>query len=103
RIAEHALGVITGKREKSLFLNFMTDMTKECDCYGVKQDRIIPDVGILASRDPVAVDQATLDLTKQVSGKDLAVTSWPQVNPQVQLEHGEKIGLGSRDYKLIKI
>lgn len=102
RIAEHALGVITGKREKSLFLNFMTDMTKECDCYGVKQDRIIPDVGILASRDPVAVDQATLDLTKQVSGKDLAVTSWPQVNPQVQLEHGEKIGLGSRDYKLIK-
>jgi len=78
-------------------------MTKECDCYGVKQDRIIPDVGILASRDPVAVDQATLDLTKQVSGKDLAVTSWPQVNPQVQLEHGEKIGLGSRNYSLIKI
>lgn len=103
RIAEHALGVIIGKREKSLFLNFMTDMTKECDCYGAKQERIIPDVGILASRDPVAVDQATLDLTEQASGKNLAVESWPMVDPQVQLEHGEKIGLGTRDYTLIRI
>ena len=103
RIAEHALGVIIGKREKSLFLNFMTDMTKECDCYGAKQERIIPDVGILASRDPVAVDQATLDLTEQASGKNLAVESWPMVDPQVQLEHGEKIGLGTRDYTLIRL
>ena len=101
-IAEHALGVIIDKRDKVLFLNYMTDMTKDCDCLGSRQKRILPDVGILASRDPVAVDQATLDLTEQASGTNLSAKSWPKIDPQTQLEHGEKIGLGSRNYTLIK-
>ncbi len=103
RIAEHALGVIIDKREKSLFLNFMVDMTKDCDCMGTKQKKIIPDVGILASRDPVAIDQATIDLTKEKFGKSLVETAWPYLDPTIQLEHAVKIGLGSRDYRIIKV
>ncbi len=103
RIAEHALGVITDKREKSLFLNFMTDMTKDCDCLGSRQKRIIPDAGILASRDPVAIDQATLDITREKFGKDLGRKSWPSLSPEKQLEHGERIGLGTRKYRLVKL
>jgi uncharacterized Fe-S center protein len=103
RIAEHALGVIIDKRDKSLFLNFMTDMTKDCDCLGSRQKRIIPDAGILASTDPVAIDQATLDITREKFGKDLGRKSWPGLSPERQLEHGEKIGLGTRKYRLVKI
>ncbi len=100
RTAEHALGVIQGKEKKSYFLNFLIDMTKDCDCIPKKQERIIPDVGILASNDPVAVDQATMDLTRERFGKDLAKASWPNLDAGHQLEHAERIGLGSRAYSL---
>ncbi len=103
RIAEHALGAVIDKREKSLFLNFMLDMTKDCDCLGSRQKKIIPDVGILASRDPVAIDQATIDLTKEKFGRNLTEVAWPHLDPTIQLEHAVKIGLGSRDYNLIKV
>ncbi len=103
RIAEHALGAIIDKRDKSLFLNFMIDMTKDCDCIARKQEKLIPDVGILASRDPVAVDQATIDLTREKYGKSLPETGWPHLDSTIQLQHAVKIGLGSREYSIIKI
>ena len=103
RIAEHALGVIQKMRDKSFFINFLTDMTEGCDCLGSRQARIIPDVGILASNNPVAVDQATLDLTEKSFGESLAEKCEPDLDPTVQLEHAEKIGLGSRKYKLFSL
>ena len=103
RISEHALGVIQNIRGKSFFFNFLIDMTKECDCYGTKQKRIIPDVGVLASRNPVAVDQATLDLTERKFGCSLAEKCEPHLDPTIQLKHAEKIGLGSRKHNLVSI
>lgn len=103
RMAEHALGAVIGKREKCVFINVLADMTADCDCYAVKQERVMDDVGILFSRDPVAIDQATLDLTKEYNKKDLAHKSYPALDPRVQLAHAEAIGLGSREYRLIKI
>ncbi|MBA7626929.1 Ion-translocating oxidoreductase complex subunit B [subsurface metagenome] len=100
RVAEHALGVMEGKKDKAFFLNFLFDMTKGCDCFGTKQNRIIPDVGILASNDPVAVDQATLDLTREKFGESLAEKSEPDLDASIQLEHAERIGLGSSRYRL---
>ncbi len=100
RQAEHALGVIQGKRDKLLVLSYLTDMTRECDCVAAAQERLQPDVGLLASRDPVAVDQAALDLTRERFGSSLAQAGWPKVDATVQLEHGQKIGLGSRTYEL---
>ena len=99
-MAEYALGVFQNKKEKSIFINVLTDMTKECDCMNITQKPIIPDIGILASCDPVAIDQATLDLTRKKNGKDIGRISYENLNPEIQLEHAEKIGLGSRKYLL---
>jgi hypothetical protein len=103
REAEHALGVIQDKRDKLLVLSFLTDMTRDCDCAARAQERLQPDAGILACRDPVAADQAALDLTRERFGASLAEAGWPNVDATVQLEHGEKIGLGSRTYKLERV
>lgn len=100
RVAEHALGVVLNKRQRCLFFNFLIDMTQGCDCMGNRQKRIMPDVGILASPDPVAIDQATLDLTARRHGENLVQKSEPGLNPAIQLEHAEKIGLGKRAYEL---
>jgi len=102
-IAEHALGVILNKREKCLFFNAAVNMTKDCDCMGYRQDKLIPDLGWFASVDPVAVDQACQDQIRRLHGRDLAELSYPALDGQVQLEHGEKIGLGSREYRLIEL
>ena len=103
RIAEYALGAISDKRNKSVFINFLIDMTASCDCMNIRQKPLISDIGILASRDPVAVDKATLDLTRNQNGKNLGILSEPKINPEIQLEHAEKIGLGTTRYELMKI
>ena len=100
RVAEHALGVLANKRQRCYFFNFLTDMTKGCDCEGFPQEPVMPDVGILASPDPVAIDQATLELTARSDGESLVEKSEPKLNPDIQLEHAEKIGLGHRAYEL---
>jgi len=100
RVAEHALGVMLNKREHCLFFSFLIDMTKGCDCYSNRQKPAMPDVGVLASTDPVAIDQATLDLTARRFGDSLAKQSEPGLNPTIQLEHAEKIGLGTRVFRL---
>ena len=72
REAEHALGVIQDKRDKLLILSYLVDMTKDCDCMARGQQPLQPDLGILASSDPVAADQAALDLTRERFGSSLA-------------------------------
>jgi uncharacterized Fe-S center protein len=100
RVVEHALGVLLNKKERCCFFNFLIDMTGGCDCEGSSQERIMPDVGILASPDPVAIDRATLDLTAKRHRQSLAEKSEPRLDPTIQLEHAEEIGLGRRTYDL---
>lgn len=99
-MAEHAYGVVKDKSDKCVFINVMVDMTKDCDCFNVKQAKMIPDIGILASFDPVAVDKATLDLTFQAHGKTLAEMSYKHHDAMIQIEHAAKIGMGSLEYEL---
>jgi len=103
RMAEYALGAVIDKKDNCLYINVLTDMTSQCDCMGITQKPIIPDIGILAGFDPVALDQATLDLTKERNGTDLGRLSLPDLDPEIQLIHADKIGLGSRNYQLITI
>jgi len=102
-IAEHALGVLKGKENKAAFFNFVISVTKDCDCFDTPDmARIVDDIGILASTDPVAVDKAALDLVEAAAGKKLPkLLGNPKLDPRYQLEHAEHIGLGSLDYKLI--
>lgn len=104
-MAEHAYGVVKDKRDKCFFFNVMVDMTKDCDCLDRPQKKLIPDLGILASDDPVAIDKAMLDLTAQANanGRDLAHQAYRHLEGQIQIEHGARIGLGSLQYTLIQV
>lgn len=102
-MAEHAYGAIKNKLNKSFFFNVLIDMTKDCDCFSVSQKKMIPDIGILASADPVAIDLATLDLTAKAHGKTLAEMAYNHHDAMIQISHAAKIGMGSTDYELIAI
>ncbi|MBU1873302.1 DUF362 domain-containing protein [bacterium] len=102
QIAEHALGIVKQKNGKMGFLTFMINMTKDCDCLAQKPISLIDDIGVLAGTDPVAIDQAVYDLTKKQTGKSLSQIAFPALNAQIQLEYGEQIGLGSREYRLVE-
>jgi uncharacterized Fe-S center protein len=116
KMAEHALGAVAGKGQKSLFVNFITQVSPACDCYGHADAPIVNDIGICASLDPVALDQACADLVNAAPGNQNTALQngheaggdkfrgvYPEIDWEVQLEHGEKIGLGSRKYELVKI
>jgi uncharacterized Fe-S center protein len=103
RMAEHALGSVIGKQGKVGCLNFLLSVTKDCDCLNVRQEPIFPDIGILASTDPVAIDAASLDLIRERTGKPLSDWAYPDVDPHVQIAHGESIGLGSAAYDLVTV
>ncbi|HUU11692.1 MAG TPA: DUF362 domain-containing protein [Phycisphaerae bacterium] len=99
-----------------LHINFLTQVTVYCDCWGFSSPALIPDVGILASEDIVAVDQASLDLTSDgqplpgslppnhtlVEGKHLFERIHGK-DPYVQIGQMEAVGLGTADYRLRKI
>ena len=103
RIAEHALGVMKNKKDKIGFISFMINQTNQCDCMGIKMKSILPDFGVLASLDPIAIDKAVLDISQERYDTDVSRTSFPGIDPTIQLSYGEKIGLGSIDYKLIQV
>ncbi len=103
RMVEHALGIVSEKRGKLYYFNFLFTMTRDCDCWGEPQTPIIPDIGILASDDPIAIDQAALDLTASRGKKNLGRKSYPELDPEIQLSYGEKLGLGTRKYELVEV
>jgi uncharacterized Fe-S center protein len=115
-MVEYTMGVLKGKEDKTLFLNFITNVSPACDCYGYNDAPIVRDIGIVASKDPVAIDQASVDLvnseqalpdsclkTNMASGEDKFRGVYPKVDWTIQLDYAEKIGLGSRGYELEKI
>jgi len=103
RVAEHALGAAISKKGKLGCFNFVLNVTKDCDCLGRKQVPVVPDVGILASTDPVAIDAAALDLIREVAGAELFRFAYPHLDGREQLRHAEKIGLGTQKYELVEI
>ena len=104
-MAEHALGVLKGKENRAVFFNFVMSVTRDCDCFNTPDIRkIVEDIGILASTDPVAVDAAALHLVQDKGGAKLAeLIEHNKLDPRYQLEHAERIGLGSTDYELIEV
>jgi uncharacterized protein len=103
KLVEHCYGAMKGKTGGILFFNFMTAVTHNCNCFGVTEKPEIPPVGVIASNDIVAVDQAAADLVNKAAGGDLFNKMYPSWDYTVQLAYAEKIGLGSRAYKLITV
>jgi len=103
KMAEYTLGIVKNKKGRVGCISFITNVTKGCDCYGTVQKKEIPDIGILASNDPVAVDTASADIMIEKLGKDVFKEFYPSVNYRIQMRHGQEIGLGSMDYELIEV
>jgi len=102
KMSEYAFSVWKHLKGKISFINFLIKVTKDCDCMSNDQRAIVEDIGILGSLDPVAIDQASVDLVNKRSGKDVLRVGY-DLDWSVQLSHGVKIGLGNRDYELIEL
>jgi uncharacterized Fe-S center protein len=103
RIAEHAAGVLAGKKGKLAFMNVIIGSTEKCDCMADTGRRLIKDLGLLASTDPVALDRATADVINEAAGKDVFREFQPDIDYECQLRHASELGLGSCAYKLVEV
>ncbi len=116
RMVEYALGAAIEKTGRLGFMNFLIRITPDCDCVPWSDAAIVPDIGILASQDPVALDAASFDLvnasqgiagsflkTGLEKGADKFKGMRSQTNSFRQIAYAEKIGLGSSKYRLIRI
>lgn len=116
RMTEYAYGAVQNKAGKLCFINFLLNITPDCDCVPWSDTPMVQDIGILASTDPVAIDKASYDMvTSQVglagckldhhcdSGQDKFQAAWGHTMGPRQISYGQEIGLGQADYELIEI
>ena len=119
RMAEYAKAVIDGR--PNFHISLVMDISPNCDCHGENDVPILPDIGMFASFDPLALDQACVDAclaAEPMPGSQLArhlaepgfvdhhdhfTNSTPESEWRSCLEHAEKIGLGTRSYQLITV
>jgi uncharacterized Fe-S center protein len=120
KIAEYTRAVLQGR--PNFHITVVNQVSPFCDCHNESDAPIVPDIGIFASFDPVALDKACIDAVNRAPGIDLSILSererthraengghdhladiHPGTRWQDQIEHAEKIGLGSGDYELITV
>ena len=104
-MADAAKSVIDYEKGNMAFINVMCNMSVDCDCCAVAEDPCMQDIGILASLDPVALDQACIDLVyaSKDPGRDHLVERIESRNGVHTIEAAAAIGAGSREYELINI
>lgn len=119
KIAEYSKAVLLDK--PNFHISFIMNVSPECDCWNHNDAAIVPDLGIAASFDPVALDKACADIVinapiletgnrlsdsphhDHLEGCDKFHIMHPETNWQAGLEHAEKIGLGTQEYELITV
>lgn len=104
-MADSASSVVNYFKDKIAYINIMCNMSVDCDCCSVAEDPCMRDIGILASLDPVAIDQACIDLVKNSNDKGKA-----HFLERVESRHGthtidvaEELGVGTKQYELIEL
>ncbi len=115
-MVEYTMGVLANKAGKAFFLNFITDVSPACDCYPANDAPIVKNIGVVASIDPVAIDQASVDLVNAepalagcrltentAPGQDKFRGIYPKVDWEIQLDYAAQLGLGSRSYELVAV
>jgi len=116
RMVEYACGAVKGKENKTGYMNFLTHITPDCDCVPWSDAVIVPDIGILASRDPVAIDAASFDLVNGEKGNrgsqlrgnyqrggDKFRGIRKNTDSVRQIQYGEEVGLGHGEYEIIRL
>jgi len=101
KIVEHAWGVVACVRHRALYITSLKRITRDCDCLG-EYHKIVPDIGFLVSRDPVAIDAAALDLVERQAGQGLNELAF-DIPYRFQLAHARDIGFGSPEYELVEV
>ena len=119
KMAEYAWAVVDGR--PCFHINIARDISPNCDCHGENDAAILPNIGMFASFDPVALDQASADMCLKAEpmpnsqlSDNLAKPDWehhhdnfldsnPNVKWKETLEHAEKLGMGSREYELVTL
>jgi uncharacterized Fe-S center protein len=113
KIAEYTYAVVHGK--PSFHISLVMDVSPFCDCHSENDIPIVPDVGMFASFDPVALDKACADavnrqpvipnsqLAKKPTGHDHFASMHPETDWEVCLDHAEKLGLGTKEYEIVEV
>ena len=114
RMMEYAKAVVTGR--PCFYINIAVDISPNCDCHDENDAAIVPNIGIFASKDPVALDQACADAVNRMpvnpdsalsDAKHIHKDHFDDIHPDTSwkqgLEYAESIGLGTREYELIKV
>lgn len=104
-MADAASSVHNYFKDNIVYINVMKNMSVDCDCCAVAEDPCMKDIGILISTDPIAIDQACLDLVyaSEDPGKEHLIECIESRNGVHTIEAAEALGYGSRDYELIEI
>lgn len=104
-MADAASSVHNYFKDNIVYINVMKNMSVDCDCCAVAEDPCMKDIGILISTDPIAIDQACLDLVyaSEDPGKEHLIERIESRNGVHTIEAAEALGYGSRDYELIEI
>ncbi|MCI8974404.1 MAG: DUF362 domain-containing protein [Lachnospiraceae bacterium] len=104
-MADAASSIIDYFKGNIVYINVMKNMSVDCDCCAVAEDPCMADIGILASLDPIAIDQACLDLVyaSDDPGRDHLIERIESKNGVHTIEAAADLGFGSRDYELITI
>ena len=103
-MADAASTVVNYFKDKIAFINVMCNMSVDCDCCAVAEDPCMKDIGILASTDPIAIDQACLDLVykSKDKGRDHLLQRIESRHGVHTIEAAEMLGYGTREYELIE-
>lgn len=105
-MADAASSVVEYFKGNAVYINVMKNMSVDCDCCAVAEDPCMKDIGILISLDPIAIDQACLDLVyaaKDDPGQAHLLERIESRNGVLTVEASAKLGFGSREYKLIEV
>jgi len=111
KIVEHVAGAIAGKEGKVVYLSFVTNVSPDCDCWSFSDAPVVADIGVLASTDIVAIDQAAYDMIVAAPGlpggrgEGLAAgadkfTAITGIDGTIVMRYGEEHQMGSREYEL---
>ena len=92
-------------KDKIAYINIMCNLSVDCDCCAVAEDPCMKDIGILSSTDPIAIDQACIDLVYNSNdpGKEHFIERVERQNGIHTIESANELGFGTRDYELIKV
>ena len=104
-VSDHVNGKVPGSTPRILYIDILNNLSRDCDCAATPEAPCMADIGIVASTDPVALDQAALDLVKNSDdpGRESFMERVTAQNGEHILEYAEQIGLGSRSYELIEL